>query len=62
MVETRIKPHAEQEAERAAREEQLRIFRRNQIFGLLLLAAAICAWWLWHTNPKWIFPAGRWRW
>jgi hypothetical protein len=62
MVETRIKPHAEQEAERAAREEQLRIFRRNQIFGLLLLAAAICAWWLWHTNPKWIFPAGWWRW
>jgi hypothetical protein len=56
MVETRIKPYAEQEAERTKREAQRRAFQRNQIFGLL------CAWWLWHTNPKWIFPAGWWRW
>lgn len=61
MVETRIKPYAEQEAERVARAEQRRVYRRNQMFGLLLLAAAICAWWLVHTNPKWIFPAGWWR-
>lgn len=62
MVETRIKPYAEQRAEEAARDEQRRIFRRNQVFGLLIVAVAICAWWLWHTNPKWIFPAGWWRW
>jgi hypothetical protein len=62
LVETRIKPYAEQEAERTKREAQRRAFHRNQIFGLLILAAAICAWWLWHTNPKWIFPAGWWRW
>jgi hypothetical protein len=61
MVELRIKPLAEQQSERARRDEQVRTFRRNQVFGLLILAAAICAWWLWHTNPKWIFPAGWWR-
>lgn len=62
MVETRIKPHQQQVAEKERREEQARLFRRNQIFGLLLVAAAICAWWLWHTNPGWIFPQGWWRW
>jgi len=61
MVETRIKPYAEQQAEKARREEQQRVYRRNQVIGLVLLSAAICAWWLWHTNPKWIFPPGWWR-
>jgi hypothetical protein len=61
MVEQRIKPYMEQEAKKAAREAQRRAFLRNQVFGLLILAAAICAWWLWHTNPKWIFPSGWWR-
>ena len=42
MVETRIKPYNEQQAEKAAREEQTRVFRRNQVFGLLIVAAAIC--------------------
>jgi hypothetical protein len=27
----------------------------------LLVAAAILAWWLFHTNPAWIFPPGWWR-
>jgi len=62
MVETRIKSHNEQEAERARREELRRLYGRNQVFGLLLLAAAICMWWLMHTNPKWIAPPGWWRW
>jgi hypothetical protein len=61
MVDTRIKPYDEQQAEKAARAEQSRLFRRNQVFGLLILAAAICLWWLLHTNPKWIFPPGWWR-
>jgi hypothetical protein len=61
MVETRIKPHREQVAEQERRIEQRRAFLRNQVFGLLMLAAAILAWWLWHTNPQWIFPAGWWR-
>jgi hypothetical protein len=61
MVERRIKPYAEQVAETERREIQLRAFRRNQTFGLLIIAAAILAWWLFHTNPRWIFPAGWWR-
>ena len=62
MVESRIKPYQQQVAEKEARERQRRVYRRNQVFGLLLIAAAACVWWLFHTNPKWIFPAGWWRW
>jgi hypothetical protein len=62
VVETRIKPYAQQQAEQERRAEQKRMYRRNQVFGLLLVAATICAWWLFHTNPKWIFPTGWWRW
>jgi hypothetical protein len=61
VVDARIKPYSEQEAERARRDEQRRVYRRNQVFGLLIVAAAILAWWLVHTNPKWIFPPGWWR-
>jgi hypothetical protein len=61
MEPTRIKPHLQQVAEKAQRREQLRVYRRNQIFGLLLVAAAILLSWLLHTNPKWIFPPGWWR-
>jgi hypothetical protein len=48
MVDTQIKPHREQVAEQERRLAQRR-------------AAAILAWWLFHTNPKWIFPPGWWR-
>jgi hypothetical protein len=61
MVERRIKPYDEQLAEDQRRYEQRRAFRRNQTFGLLIFAAAILIWWLFHTNPKWIFPPGWWR-
>jgi hypothetical protein len=61
VVDTRIKPHLEIVAAKARREEQRHAFRRNQVFGLLLVAAAILVWWLFHTNPKWIFPPGWWR-
>lgn len=61
MVETRIKPHLEQIDEDARREEQRQLYRRNQTLGLLIVAAAICLWWLFHTNPRWIFPPGWWR-
>jgi hypothetical protein len=61
MVETRIKPYYQQVAEQARRAEQTRRYRRNQVFGLLIVAAAILIWWLFHTNPKWIFPPGWWR-
>ena len=58
MVDTRIKPYNEQQAEKAAREEQTRVFRRNQVFGLLIVAAAILAWWLWHTESEVDFSDG----
>jgi hypothetical protein len=61
VVERRIKPYQEQVAEAARREEQRRAFRRNQALGLLIVAGAIVIWWLFHTNPKWIFPPGWWR-
>ncbi len=60
-MKTRIQPYAEQAGEQQRRAEQRRLFRRNQTFGLLILAAFVCAWWLLHTNPKWIFPPGWWR-
>lgn len=62
MMESRIKPYREQVAEQERREAQRHAFLRNQVFGLLMLAVAILTWWLWHTNPRWIFPAGWWRW
>ena len=61
MVQIRIKPHLQQANEDERRAEQRRLYRRNQVFGLLIIAAAIVAWWLFHTNPKWIFPPGWWR-
>lgn len=61
MVETRIKPYNQAVAEQARRAEQIRLYRRNQVFGVLLVAAAILVFWLFRTNPKWIFPPGWWR-
>jgi hypothetical protein len=61
VVQTRIKPYDQQVAEKSRRVEQRRIFRRNQAMGLVMVAGAILLWWLFHTNPKWIFPQGWWR-
>ncbi len=61
MVQTRIKPYLQQVAEDSRRLEQLRVARRNQIFGVLLIALAILVAALLRTNPKWIFPPGWWR-
>jgi hypothetical protein len=60
-MDRRIKPHSQQLEEIARRAEQQRIFRRNQIFGLLIAALLIIVWTLFHTNRAWIFPAGWWR-
>ena len=61
MVQTRIKPYFQEVDEKARRSEQLRIFRRNQVFGLVLVALVILLVALLRTNPKWIFPPGWWR-
>lgn len=56
MVERRIMPYPQQLAK-----EERRAFRRNQTFGLLIVAAAILIGRLFHTPPQWIFPPGWWR-
>jgi hypothetical protein len=61
LVDTRIKPYLEQVDAEARRELQRKKYKRNQVFGLMLVAAAILVWWLFHTNPVWIFPPGWWR-
>ena len=61
MVQTRIKPHFQEVAEKTRRREQLRVFRRNQVFGVLLVALVILIVALLRTNPRWIFPSGWWR-
>jgi len=61
MVQTRIKPHLEQVAAQQRRAAQTHLYRRNQVFGVLLVAAAILVFWLFRTNPRWIFPPGWWR-
>lgn len=58
MADTRIKPHAQQQLAHARRDAQTRLFRRNQGIGLLLLAAAILVWWIFHAHHAWLFPAG----
>lgn len=62
MVDRWIKPHSQQVAEAEAREAQRRAAVRNQAVGMVLLAAVALAWWLVHTNPGWVFPAGWWHW
>lgn len=61
MVQTRVKPYLQEATEKTRRERQREVYRRYQVFGLLLVAAAILVWGLVHTNPKWIFPPGWWR-
>jgi hypothetical protein len=61
VVERRIKPYFEEQAEEQRRAEQTRVFKRNQALGLVLVAVAILVFWLFRTNPKWIFPTGWWR-
>jgi hypothetical protein len=61
MVERRIKSFAQQQAEAARRSSQMALYKRNQALGLVLLAIAILVFWLFRTNPLWIFPPGWWR-
>jgi hypothetical protein len=61
LVETRIKPYLAQVDAEARREVQRKRHKRNQVFGLMVVAAAILVWWLFHTSPGWIFPPGWWR-
>jgi hypothetical protein len=55
------KPHFPEAPPKTRRERQREIYLRYQVFGLLLVAAAILVWGLLHTHPTWIFTAGWWR-
>jgi len=61
MVDRRIKPYLQEQAEQQTRAAQTRVYRRNQAIGLVMVAVAILVFWLFRTNPKWIFPTGWWR-
>jgi hypothetical protein len=61
LVDRRIKPYFQEQAELARRAAQTRVFRRNEAIGLVLIALAILVFWLFRTNPKWIFPPGWWH-
>jgi hypothetical protein len=61
MPDLRIAPYQEQQAKAARRAEQLRLYRRNQILGLVLVAALIFLWWLIRAPHGWVFPRGWWR-
>lgn len=61
MDDSNDKPYLEKVAEQERRTVQTRLFRRNQAIGLVLIAAAILVWRLFHTHPGWIFPQGWWR-
>jgi hypothetical protein len=61
MAQTPIKPYFQEAPRKTRRERQREIYLRYQVFGLLLVAAAILVWGLLHTHPNWIFTAGWWR-
>lgn len=61
MAESPDKPGSEYDAEDGPRATQRRLFRRNQVFGMLILAALIVLWRLFHTNLAWLFPPHWWR-
>ncbi|WP_157439808.1 hypothetical protein [Terracidiphilus gabretensis] len=57
----RPQPQFDPSEAEARRASHLRAFRRNQILGLVLFAAAILAWWYFHANKSWIWTPGWWR-
>jgi hypothetical protein len=59
--ESMRRPGKLQEPIGSPRREQTRRYRRNQIFGVLLVAGVILLAALLRTNPKWIFTPGWWR-
>ena len=61
MPDRRIRPYLEQKDAEARRAEQTRLFRRNQVLGLVLFAAAILAWWYFRGDKSWIWTPNWWK-
>ena len=60
-MDNRYKPLNVQQERSALRAIQHKLFQRNQAIGLLLVAAVILIYRLFHTPSGWLFPAGWWR-
>jgi hypothetical protein len=54
-------PQLDPKEAEARRVAHLRAFRRNQVLGLVLFAAAILAWWYFHANKSWIWTPNWWK-
>ena len=61
MEQIRIQSYWQQQADERRRAQRSRQFARNQALGVLMVAALICLWWMVHSRPGWILPAGWWR-
>jgi hypothetical protein len=60
-MDQRLKNYQIQQQRKSSRDEQRRLFHRNQAIGLLLAAAAVLIYRLLHTPAGWLFPPGWWR-
>ena len=56
-----LKNHQEEREAADRRAEQRQLFRRNQMLGLLLVAAAVLAWGMLRAPKGWLFPPGWWK-
>lgn len=56
-----LKSHQEEREAADRRAEQRQLFRRNQMLGLLLVAAAVLAWGMLRAPKGWLFPPGWWK-
>ena len=60
MAQPEKNHQAELEADEQ-RAKQGNLFRRNQMLGLLLVAAAVLAWGMLRAPKGWLFPPGWWK-
>jgi hypothetical protein len=61
VPDLRIQSHLDQNDAASRRAAQTRAFRRNQVFGLLIFAGLILAWWYFHANKSWIWTPNWWK-
>jgi len=60
-MDNRLESYGIQQEQAARRDEQRRLFHRNQAIGLLAAAAAVLVYRMLHTPSGWLFPPGWWR-
>jgi hypothetical protein len=60
-MDNRLKSYDVQQQRQARRAVQRRSFFRRQAVGLLIAAAVVLAYRIFHTPSGWLFPQGWWR-